>query len=89
LRNHNGTSHYRIFPTLLGLMGYEPQAVRKAYGDRIDAPTRDKLEFNTLFNARLGREPVWKKVDPAQIKALRPDDYERSGPVTIRRNQSN
>lgn len=75
-RNWNGTSHYRIFPTLLGLMGYEPRAVRDAYGKRIDDPSRDKLMFNTNFNARLGRDPVWKEIDTAQIKALRADDYD-------------
>lgn len=88
-RNWNGSSHYRIFPTLLSLMGYEPLAVRKAYGERLDAPTRDRLEFNALFNARLGREPVWKTVDPAQIKALRADDYSRDSGVTNPANQTN
>lgn len=89
LRNRNGTSHYRIFPTLLGLMGYEPQAVRKAYGESIDASTRDKLEFNTLFNARLGREPIWKTVEPAQIKALRADDYSHDNRASNPASQTN
>lgn len=89
LQNRNATSHYRIFPTILALMGYEPQAVRKAYGEGIDAPTPDKLLFNARFNARLGREPTWKLIDPAQIKALRQNDYVRGGGVTVSRNEAN
>lgn len=89
LQNRNATSHYRIFPTILGLMGYEPQAVRNAYGERIDAPSTDKLLFNTMFNARLGREPSWKLIDVTQIKALRQDDYVSRDGVTVSRHQAN
>src|SRR3546814_13546772 len=30
--NHNRSSHYMIFATLLELMGYDPSAVEKRYG---------------------------------------------------------
>src|SRR3546814_12920811 len=30
--NHNRSSHYMVFPTLLELMGYDPSAVEKRYG---------------------------------------------------------
>lgn len=75
LRNRNATSHYRVFPTLLGLMGYQTDSVHEAYGERLDAAKPDELSFNATFNAQLGRKPVWKKIELANIKALRPDDY--------------
>ncbi|ANU08310.1 sulfatase-like hydrolase/transferase [Paraurantiacibacter namhicola] len=58
------TSHYRIFPTLLQLMGYPETAVTGAYGADLLSSERDPFTFNTRFNARLGREPRWLQVDP-------------------------
>lgn len=83
LRNRNRTSHFRIFPTLLGLMGYESQAVRNFYGSRMDASHQDRLAFNTMFNARLGRDPSWKEIYPAQLNILRRDyDVPANGAAT-------
>lgn len=61
-RNFDASSHYRIFPTLLGAMGYEPAAVRAIYGEALDARRPDANSFNALFNARLGRRPEWVEV---------------------------
>ena len=61
--NRNRVSHYQIFPTLLALMGYEQAAVQPIYGDTLVVKSRDDFTFNTRFNARLGKEPVWKKID--------------------------
>jgi glucan phosphoethanolaminetransferase (alkaline phosphatase superfamily) len=66
-RGHNGMSHYRIFPTLLALMRYPEPAVRAIYGDSLVAPTPDPFTFNTRFNARLGLDPRWQKIDLAKI----------------------
>ncbi|MEG3181717.1 sulfatase-like hydrolase/transferase [Sphingomonas sp. LT1P40] len=65
--NRNRASHYQLFPTLLGLMGYAPDAVRAVYGESLDRPLKDEMRFNTLFNARLGRKPVWKAIDAATL----------------------
>jgi lipid A ethanolaminephosphotransferase len=71
-RDH--VSHYGIFPTLLALMGYAETEIRPLYGDTIAAPAPDKLSFNARFNARLGREPDWRLVDPAKIPAPPADE---------------
>lgn len=65
--NRNRMSHYRIFPTLLGLMGYPEPAVRRLYGEALTAPATDPFTFNTRFNARLGLEPRWEKIDLGKI----------------------
>ena len=55
-------SHYRIFPTVLGLMGYEKTAVEPDYGPDLLSAKPDPFTFNIKYNARLGSSPVWKKV---------------------------
>ena len=66
-RNFDASSHYRIFPTLLNAMGYDPAAVRRHYGEALDAQTPDPATFNSLFHARLGRQPTWVKVERASV----------------------
>lgn len=66
-RNFDTSSHYRIFPTLLDAMGYDPAAVRRHYGEALDSTVRDPATFNSLFNARLGRKPIWVKVNRASV----------------------
>lgn len=63
-RNHDRSSHFMIFPTLLALMGYEQDA---RYGRPLNAPSADPGTFNTLYNARLNRDPKWRRVDLARI----------------------
>lgn len=65
--NRNRASAYNIFPTLLELMGYSAPAVSHLYGSALDRPLTDELAFNARFNARLGRKPVWKKIDLSRI----------------------
>ena len=72
-------SHYRIAPTLLAAMGYDRIAVRARYGLALDEGGRDPATFNTLFNARLGRKPVWRKVVAQELAAPPPGDF-TSGP---------
>lgn len=66
-RNRNRASHYQLFPTLLGLMGYDPKQVTPEYGVTLTDSLDDELRFNTLFNARFGRKPVWRRIDPATL----------------------
>lgn len=65
--NHNRMGHYRIFPTLLALMGYESAATQRIYGESLVSPKADPFTFNSRFNARLGREPKWVPIDPAAL----------------------
>ncbi|TMM49755.1 sulfatase-like hydrolase/transferase [Qipengyuania marisflavi] len=62
-------SHYMIAPTLLAAMGYDRAAVRSEFGGALDEPSSDPGTFNTLFNARLGRKPVWQLIEPALLPA--------------------
>ncbi|QTD54517.1 sulfatase-like hydrolase/transferase [Parasphingorhabdus cellanae] len=59
---HDGMSHYRIFPTLLSLMGYEQQAIKAVYGPDLLSPEADPFTFNIRYNARLGSSPIWKHI---------------------------
>jgi len=60
-KNHDATSHFNIFPTLLAVMGYAPTEVRQAYGPSLFEPTNDPLTFVAKFN-RFSRAPVWTEV---------------------------
>lgn len=77
--HHDGTSHYRIFPTLLTLMGYDSAAFRPLYGPDLLAPDRDPFTFNIRYNARLGRYPVWKHVPLEEIARPPVSDYKVAG----------
>ncbi len=68
-QHFDASSHYRIFPTLLDAMGYDPAAVRRQYGETLDSDVPDPATFNGLFNARLGRQPVWVEVRRAALPA--------------------
>jgi glucan phosphoethanolaminetransferase (alkaline phosphatase superfamily) len=72
---HDKASHYAIFPTLLALMGYPEQRIRALYGASLVGPPAPALSFNTRFNARLGRKPVWKTIDPVRIVPPPPQDF--------------
>jgi hypothetical protein len=65
--NRNRSSHFNIFPTLLELMGYAPDAVQATYGRTLTVPTQDPFTFNSRFNARLGRPPRWEFIDLTRI----------------------
>ena len=53
-----------------------------AFRDRFKLPLTDELRFNTRFNARLGRQPEWKRIDPATL--ARPPRSD-SGPAVAAR----
>jgi hypothetical protein len=71
--NRNRASHYRIFPTLLALMGYDPADVRPIYGESLVDRSKEALSFNSRFNARLGMKPVWNRIDLGRL-VTPPDD---------------
>lgn len=56
-------------------MGYDPAAVRREYGETLDARASDPATFNSLFNARLGRKPEWIKVARASVARPPVGDY--------------
>ncbi len=64
---HDTMSHFRIFPSLLALMGYDRAAVKPFYGPALDEPEPDDFSYNLVFNTRLGRKPEWQRIDRAQI----------------------
>ncbi|WP_164088946.1 sulfatase-like hydrolase/transferase [Sphingorhabdus sp. YGSMI21] len=69
------SSHYRIFPTLLGLMGYAQADVEPLYGPDLFSASPDPFTFNTRFNARLGSEPSWLHVPLDRIARPPLSDY--------------
>ena len=60
LQNHNAASHFEIFPTLLILFGYEPEAVRLRYHQSLFEEIDTPLGFTSgPITGRFGRQPVW------------------------------
>lgn len=74
--NFDASSHYRIFPTLLGAMGYDREAVRRLYGEALDSARADPATFNSLFNARLGRKPIWVAVRRSAVARPPATDFD-------------
>ena len=73
--HRNRTSHYRIFPTLLALMGYDTAATGKVYGHALTADEADPSTFNRLFNARLNRKPDWLAIDADRLQRPPVSDF--------------
>ncbi len=65
--NHNKTSHYRLFSTVLQWMGYDKNQVTRIYGEDVTSRVADPYTYNAYFNARMGRKPVWLKIDPQRV----------------------
>lgn len=72
-------SQYRIFPTIMTLMGYQQAASRATYGPDLFDPSKEPDTFNARFNARLGQEPVWVSIDAENLSnPVREDQGEAS-----------
>ena len=71
----NQRSHYRIFPTILSLMGFDSGKVEKDYGPDLISNQPDPFTFNTRFNARLGSDPVWKRIPLEKVARPPVSDY--------------
>lgn len=67
--NHDGMSHFRIFPTMLKLMGYKTATLKARYGPDLLSSEPDPMTFTINYFAALGREPTWRKVGPARLSA--------------------
>ncbi len=65
--HHDGLSHYRIFPTLLALMGYDSKAASPLYGPPMTDPAPDPFTTNVVFNNYLGRKPAFRHIDLKSI----------------------
>lgn len=76
--HHDGMSHYRIFPTLLSLMGYESQDIEAIYGPDLLSTAADQFTFNIRYNARLGSSPVWKHIPVEEVARPPPSDHDNS-----------
>lgn len=61
--NFDSVSHFRIFPTLLALLGYGPEQTANFYGPTLQSSEKDPLTFTSRYNASLGRQPTWHQVD--------------------------
>ena len=73
--NRNAMSHYRIFPTLLALMGYRQDSFREEYGEPLTSPAKDPFTFNIDYYTLLGRQPTWRKIELSRIPAPPTSDY--------------
>lgn len=65
--NFDSVSHFRIFPTLLALLGYEPKQTANFYGPTLQSSEKDPLTFTSRYNASLGRQPIWHRVDRERL----------------------
>lgn len=75
---HDRLSHYRIFPTLLSLMGYGQPDIMPVYGPDLLSGEIDSFTFNVRYNARLGSSPVWKHIAIENVARPPVGDYQKS-----------
>ncbi|MBO9518012.1 MAG: hypothetical protein J7493_08085 [Porphyrobacter sp.] len=73
--NFDGMSHFRIFPTLLAVMGYAPEQTVAFYGPSLMSATKDDYSFTPTYNASLGRDPTWRRLDRADLAVPPVADY--------------
>jgi glucan phosphoethanolaminetransferase (alkaline phosphatase superfamily) len=73
--HHDKTSHYRLFSTMLQLMGYDKQQVQAIYGPDITTDDVDPYTFNAYVNARMGRKPDWRKINVDRIATPPVSDF--------------
>ena len=71
----DGTSHFRVFPTLLALMGYAPRDTAAAYGPTLVDRGGDPMTFTPTFFATLGREPTWVEVERGRLAGPPRSDF--------------
>jgi lipid A ethanolaminephosphotransferase len=66
-RNHDRMDHFRLFATVLALMGYDRRDIAGRYGPDAMVPADGPLRFTYTFSAGLGRAPSWRVIDPARL----------------------
>jgi glucan phosphoethanolaminetransferase (alkaline phosphatase superfamily) len=71
----NASSHFRIFPTLLSLMGYSDDAVRGMYGPALSSDIRDPMTFASGFQIRSAHPAKWTMMDIGKVVRPPAADY--------------
>jgi len=67
--NYGAASHFEVFPTLLVLMGYDAESVRKRYHISLFDPIDTPLGYTSgSITGRFGKAPHWNpRFDPDQL----------------------
>lgn len=73
--NFDGMSHFRLFPTLLALMGYPAERTAGFYGPTLISSEKDPLTFTPTYHATLGRKPDWSRIVRSELAAPPASDY--------------
>lgn len=75
--NHDRASAFRIFPTILALMGYDRAAIRRDYGHPLDEGPDNEFAFVEDFQALGGgTAPRFRLIDRSQIVRPPRTDFE-------------
>ena len=86
----NKMSHYRIFPTLLSLMGYQEVDVERIYGYSLTQPQRDPMTFSVGMQIKFNSHPKWihipvdQVIQPPASDFAEPIGAAKSGALTIK-----
>ncbi|MBT2135147.1 hypothetical protein KK137_12480 [Croceibacterium sp. LX-88] len=73
--NFDGMSHFRLFPTMLALLGYAPEQTLAFYGPTLMSHTKDAYSFTPTYNASLGRSPSWRRLNRAELAVPPASDF--------------
>lgn len=65
--NRDRATAFRIFPTLLALMGYDRAAIRRDHGRPLDEPPADRFAFVEDVQPLGGKPPRFRPIDRAEI----------------------
>lgn len=76
-QNHDRATVFRVFPTLLLLMGYDRAAVRAHYGRPLDEAPVDRFARIRHFNGLRGQTPDLVDIDLQQMVPPPVADYQR------------
>lgn len=74
--NYDRASAFRIFPTMLALMGYDRAAIRRDYGHPLDERPDNEFAFVEDFQALGGTSPRFRLIDGSQIVRPPRTDFE-------------
>lgn len=76
-QNYNRATGFRIFPTMLLLMGYDRAAVRAHYGRPLDERPQDRFARIGHFNGLRTQKPDLVEIDLPKLVAPPMSDYVR------------
>lgn len=85
----NRMSHYRIFPTLLSLMGYDEASVERTYGYSLTQPQRDPMTFGVGMHIKFRSRPKWihipvdKVIQPPVSDFAEPIGTAKPRPISV------